>query len=977
MAAITNYEELKFSDLLGELNQYKNNPIAIKTIILDRLSDITYGAVNIVDPSNPFTYLLESSCVNASMFIQENMQNMRDLYPRLSTSQDNLYRHMSDYDYLDRFATPSDTDLEVFISLNEFERYAKDYPSDRTKRITMPRDMKIKLGGYTFTLNYPIHISKHYNGVYSVRYKTDEINPFDSLSSNFIPFRVLQDQAERYEQWLVFKTRVKQIDYKVVEYPIEVSRSMSDDISITDQFFYARVYYKTNNVWKEMITTHTQQVFDPLIPTACLKVYDDRLNVFVPPIYTLNGSITGNLIVVVYTTKGSVNTNFTNYRMEDIQYEMEPINRDKDYDLYVDSFINTAKYMRIDRVLNGGADSVDFRTLKNSVIDNSIGDRKLPITYRQLDYDIQRLGYTVEKNIDVLTNRLFVVHRPTPKSIDRYPITETHFNMTTISESVYNLRLTNQVMSRVSNRTIIPKGTIFKMENGKTKMIDYVELQYLDNLETSTYINVLNNNKYLSAFYHYILDTVDNEVILRAYDISKPMIEAISFDGYNETVQHAVTSSAYSIEKIPLGYKIFLNSNMLYYRPHITQDNIKAYLVYKDAEGTEFYFESTIFVSDGKNPIYQFELICSGDIDNKNKLYIENAKSRYGEPAVISLDMLDNLYTMYVIDDLPTNYVESEMDYYVRNTNFTGVKAVVTMEKLYVRFGHALPYLWRRIRSTSNEDLYKTYSEDAPGFYLTDIYKIDPATGAIFKLNDQCQLEYELLHHKGDPMLDEDGNQIYIHHKGDLVLDENGDPVLLPLNLVKYDFDLLLVDHKSIVANTEAHVAYKEHVRSVITNWLITDLVDLNRETLENTAIYFRPKRSIDYVPILLDNNTITKIPTGQSLDITIYVKHETFQNSTLKDNLNYSLVKFISDQIKDKDRVSRADLIRDIMNENDDVIESIEIHGLAGDLDLELIVLLEEDKTLTLNKKLILTTSNEINLVEDINITYKVVDQT
>jgi len=74
---------------------------------------------------------------------------------------------------------------------------------------------------------------------------------------------------------------------------------------------------------------------------------------------------------------------------------------------------------------------------------------------------------------------------------------------------------------------------------------------------------------------------------------------------------------------------------------------------------------------------------------------------------------------------------------------------------------------------------------------------------------------------------------------------------------------------------------------------------------------------------------------------------------------------------------VSRADLIRDIMNENDDVIESIEIHGLAGDLDLELIVLLEEDKTLTLNKKLILTTSNEINLVEDINITYKVVDQT
>ena len=109
VANISNYKQVSLSTILGDLAPYKYNPGKIIDVTLDRLSDMLNGTVDIVDPSNPFTYLLETSCLNTAFAIQEYALLTRKLYPRLANNEQDLYLHMSDFDYLGRFSEPSTT----------------------------------------------------------------------------------------------------------------------------------------------------------------------------------------------------------------------------------------------------------------------------------------------------------------------------------------------------------------------------------------------------------------------------------------------------------------------------------------------------------------------------------------------------------------------------------------------------------------------------------------------------------------------------------------------------------------------------------------------------------------------------------------------------------------------------------------------------------------------------------------------------
>ena len=94
-------------EILNQIKKYQYNPSGIQRVQLSYLKDITKGVVNIVDPTNPFIFALESSAVNTAAFMIENKAAMNRLYPRNAITPDDVYLHMSDKDYIGRFATPS------------------------------------------------------------------------------------------------------------------------------------------------------------------------------------------------------------------------------------------------------------------------------------------------------------------------------------------------------------------------------------------------------------------------------------------------------------------------------------------------------------------------------------------------------------------------------------------------------------------------------------------------------------------------------------------------------------------------------------------------------------------------------------------------------------------------------------------------------------------------------------------------------
>ena len=50
-----------------------------------------------------------------------------------------------------------------------------------------------------------------------------------------------------------------------------------------------------------------------------------------------------------------------------------------------------------------------FEELKNNVISNSVGDRGIPITNKQLEFYTTKNNFRIIKDVDVVTNRTFLL----------------------------------------------------------------------------------------------------------------------------------------------------------------------------------------------------------------------------------------------------------------------------------------------------------------------------------------------------------------------------------------------------------------------------------------------------------------------------------------------------------------------------------------------------------------------------------------
>ena len=103
---------------------------------------------------------------------------------------------------------------------------------------------------------------------------------------------------------------------------------------------------------------------------------------------------------------------------------------------------------------------------------------------------------------------------------------------------------------------------------------------------------------------------------------------------------------------------------------------------------------------------------------------------------------------------------------------------ILTHETMRLNLGTYLKYLWTETRTFFYGNEYATYQYDVPLLYEEDVYEIDPETGSIFRfVEDTCAIEYLLKHHKGDPVLDENGNPLYRYRRGDVILGPDGLPI--------------------------------------------------------------------------------------------------------------------------------------------------------------------------------------------------------
>lgn len=184
MANIQPTNSVSIEKELGNLEAYKYNPNGIVQVTFNRLQDMLDGKVTMLEPSNPFAYLLETTAMNTAFAVQEFALLTRKLYPRLANTDEDLYLHMSDYDYVGRFSEPSTAKVMFNIMFNDFKTKANFNPVTKEYVFKLPRHLKVLVSGYVYLLTSAVIIRLAANNVVDVRFENQDFNNILPVKTN-------------------------------------------------------------------------------------------------------------------------------------------------------------------------------------------------------------------------------------------------------------------------------------------------------------------------------------------------------------------------------------------------------------------------------------------------------------------------------------------------------------------------------------------------------------------------------------------------------------------------------------------------------------------------------------------------------------------------------------------------------------------------------------------------------------------------
>ena len=963
---------MKISERITDLNKFIFNPGLMQRAALQTLKDVTNGTIDIVDPSNPFVFALESAVCNTVAFIQHNEAVNRRLYPTASVNIEDLYYHMSDKDYIGRFALPSRLMFTLAFDKDELLNSLILDTNTGIKKMRIPRNSKFTVGSTDFSLQYPIEIRELQHGGLQIVYVNDIISPLYELETNVIDFEESNSDGVNY---IIFSFLTHQFNIITKYQTVNKSTGFITRIPFVDDFYYARIYLlDSNNKWNEILTTHTEQVYNVNYATAVLQVNDKELVVKVPSIYTDSGLVNGKMRIDLYQTKGKLDLNMSNYKLTDFSATWLAID-ENDQDQY-NTIINNLKTIVLysDKTTSGGRAALSKKELMDRVINNSVGPQNLPITNVQLENSIIDAGYTFVKNIDTITNRVFLATREMVEPIDNRLVTPASSSVSRITLTLAEANLAYGV-NVVGNRVIITSDALYKNTNGIIKLVSTSDYNYLNTLSNTLKASILNAGDYVYSPFYYVLDTINNSFNVRPYYLDNPEILTKNFVEENPLTGVQVNiSSNYSIEKTNTGYILTLQtkSNDLY--KELEDSTVFCQIAFKtEGQAAYSYMTGTQLdrAADTDERVYVFNLDSDFDI-NENDQLAQNAFQFNNSNVSNYSDLLQEFQVFFISNNSRLPSVDLiEADDLIGKFQLPATSIAITHEKIKIRFGYFLDYLWARAKSISTSLTYRKYEQDVLAYYKEDVYEQDPVTGAAFSVvNDQ--LVYNIIHRKGDPILDTNGQQLVLHRQGDTMLNLDGEPIPVDVNgdsITRY-IDIATIEGVYRFTTDPSSNAYKKTMVQAMVDWIINDIPNFNLTALDQTRIFFYPKITQGYINCLVGDGKTLNIPINQSMRLNLHVPSEVYNNSDLREELNRISVVTINQMLNTK-TIAVSDIEYALKDKYGNDVIDVQLEGLGPNNEYNAVTILDDSAKMSIRKKLVVLPDNSIILEEDVTINY------
>jgi hypothetical protein len=955
--------------LIKNVLDFQYNPALIQRAVLSTLTEVTNGEIEIVDPTSPFVFCIEAMACCTAGFMMQNEALNRKQYASAAQTPEDLYLHMSDRDYINRFAIPADTQFTIGLPIEEILVKMVIDTETGIRKLVIPRNTYFTVAETTFSLQYPIEIRQLAHGGLQVVHDVSVVSPLQALTSNVIEHEIRRTVDS---EWLFFSFDVQQFDIISQTSTLNSAIDFKIDIEFTNQYYHARVY--TENAagnWVEIATTHSEQVYDIATPTSVLRVVEQTLSVKIPQIYTGTGMLNKGIRIDVYQTKGPLNLNLSEYPFTAYGAVWQAYDKADNtvYSAPLKTFRTVVIYS--DNIVSGGSNALTFAELQQRVVQNAIGAQQLPITPVQVEVSLRDKGYQIVRNIDNITQRVFQATKEMPQPIDTKLITAAAASIETLSISLRDAVQIDSVINNGDSVTITP-DTLYRNHNGVIKIVPTSQLDYLLGLTVDKRALLVTQGSYLYTPFHYVLDTTNNAFESRPYYLDNPEISTKLFVSENDSALLQAGTGAYSIKRTATGYQIQIVTQSGEGFKALDDDLVHVQLAFvPSGEKDRAYLNGTLIgKTETGERYYTFDLSTNFNVDKNDNLQLSKFTLYTTESRLTGVALLTDFDLIYSTSSvMGSQWQPDGIDQTLGRFLLPGRIAGISHEKLRVRFGYSLKTLWAKCRSVISSVPFQTHEVDVPRLYEKNIYQRDE-NGSSISFDSEGNPVSVILHAKDDPVLDSEGNPVYQYLRGDVVKDANGYPITTDVRGMLRQIDLMLIEGAYWFATDITATKYRSTLTATVVNWLTTDLTELQKQLLDQTRIYFYPKTTMGTINVLTGEGIVKSISAGQAFRLDLFVSKAVYANSELRDRLTKSTISTINEQLK-RTTVTLDGITKALREQYGNDVISVQISGLGGASNLPALTITDDADRCSIRKRLVALPDDSLIVEEDITIDF------
>lgn len=953
--------------ILDEIDAVRYDPTRIQQVVLNSVDAFRDGSLEIPDASNPFALLLEMAASCAASLHTRDAISLRAIYPVLANTQEDLYRHMSDTDYLGRFDTPSELIFRLMFSKGELINLAVPVPGTNIRKLVIPRHTKVVLNEVTFTLSYPIEIRIMAHGGMTIVHDTSVHSDLGPLETNIVDWNEAIAGGINFVQLAV---KFQQYKLSTKRDTLNPSTGFKKDYALVDKFYHCRVYgVNAANQKIRLKTTHSDQVYDARVPTALLTVKDQNLSVEIPQVYFNQGQLPGGLLIEILTTKGELSMPTQDFpanaflltwgdsynEATDVQYSA-PLSSIAQWTVWSTD------------TTSGGTNGLSFEQLRQRTIANA-NQTNLPITTAQLQSRLEMRGYDIILSLDNVLRRVYLATRRLDSANSGFT-TGAGCAIDTLTTSFEELVQLSTVRNNGDRITITP-DTLFKYNNGLPSIVTQYELDALNAQPIDRKVATINSSGFTYTPFHYVLDVTNNAFDARPYYLDKPEVEARRFVQENDTLQAFVSTLQYRVIRDSRGFVMQVKTESDAGYKAIPTDNLHAQLYFTPkGEFDRAYLNGELLgLIDGEY-VWEFVLQTDLDITSDDQLLLKNFTMYTVDPKVFRADLAQSFGVLYAVSDyVVPGMTASEIDNVLGKHLLPLSARGLTHEAFTLKFGVALKQLWSNARTVAGSLKYAEHLEDVPLTWPSTVFVTENGQ-PVLTIDGDGKPQYQVIHRKGDPVI-VDGEVQYLFRRGDVIVDdETGEPIAVQSRTTLRQIDLLFVDGVYYFSTLEKDLAYRKLIPELIVGYIKKDLEALKPILLERTEIFLYPKRTLGPAKIIIKDGQQTSITSGLSFKVTFFLTPENYINDELRAALTSTTKKIIND-ILQQSQVGIDDLIVAIKAAVDKDVVAVSVDNFGPNKDIAAYTTIDEATRCTVKRKIRLRADGTFGVEEDIDIDF------